>query len=484
MKSPGPLLAIRADASHRTGTGHIMRTLAIAQEWLARGGRVRYLCSEIPEPLARRLLAAGVEISRIDPKQDAADTAASATAGNALVLLVDHYGLDATWWLALPPVHHWKTAALNDFNEPLHHQSQLRFSPRAAPVTGDPHSGPAFLLIRREIRRSAPPAAASPSATRLLLVLGGADPENAGPRTASSILTGYPHLHLRAIVGPAAANLAEFQQLALHNDHLEVVSAPDSMRPHFEWADTAIVSPSTTAFEVLHHGLPTGLILTAGNQEEVCADLTRQNAAILLADARHPGLDLDPSALTLLLSNAGSRSTLATAGSALVDGDGPARICNALGLPELAFRPATLDDARVTWQWANDPQTRVASFSSEFISWEDHSRWFARRLTQADPTWLAVDPADKSLAFLRFDAAEPGIHLISINLSPEIRGLGLSALIVSRAIAAFRSDHPHAIIHAWIKPENHASRRCFTKAGFQEADGNAEPDRLLYIQCP
>jgi len=100
MNAPGPLLAIRADASHHGGTGHIMRTLAIAQTWLARGGRVRFLCAALPDALEQKLISSGADVVRIDPENDAFDTAAAVTDGGAVALLVDHYDLTDNWWCA------------------------------------------------------------------------------------------------------------------------------------------------------------------------------------------------------------------------------------------------------------------------------------------------------------------------------------------------------------------------------------------------
>jgi UDP-2,4-diacetamido-2,4,6-trideoxy-beta-L-altropyranose hydrolase len=485
MTSPGPLLAIRADASHRTGTGHVMRTLSIAQEWISRGGRVLFLCAEIPQALERHLLAADACLTRIDAPDDATATATAATTHKAVILLVDHYDLTEAWWHALPAGRHWKTAALNDFTDPIHPLAEIRISPRATALPGEPHSGPDFLLIRNEIRRISPPAPPAPRAAKMLLVLGGADPKNAGPTTAAFILSNAPDTDLRVIVGPAAANLEEFNELASGRSRLDVVHCPESMLPHYEWADTVVVSPSTTAFEALHHGLVTGLILTTGNQEEAAADLVRRHSAVLLADSRQPGWQFDTAVFRQLIGNENSRRELVHNGVAMVDGCGAARACDVLGLPEIFFRPAAANDAHLTWRWANDPQTRAASFSSNPIPWETHAAWLAKRLTLPHPIWLAHDTAGQPLALIRFDAAgQEGVHTISINLAPPARGRDLSALIVVRAVTAFRMNHPHAVLHAWIKDSNPASRRCFTRAGFHKVDGAGFEDRLLYLQFP
>jgi len=480
MNAPGPLLAIRADASHHGGTGHIMRTLAIAQTWLARGGRVRFLCAALPDALEQKLISSGADVVRIDPENDAFDTAAAVTDGGAVALLVDHYDLTDNWWRALPTTRRWKTAALNDFTVPIHPLADLRISPRAVALPGEAPSGPEFLLVRDEIRRADEPVTTSPSAQRVLLVLGGADPRNAGPQVAAQAIALEPDVSLRAVVGPAATNLDAFLQLA---PSVEVIHCPASMRPHYLWADTAIVSPSTTAFETLHHGLPTGLIVTAGNQEEVADDLTKLGCAVPLADARSDGWQLDAGKLHALFHDEKSRQTLSTSASALVDGMGAGRACDALGLPEISFHPATDDDARQTWEWANDPDSRAASFSSDPIPWETHRDWFLRRIASADPVWIAT-AGGEAIGLIRFDAADKDVLTISINLSPSSRGRGWSALVISRAVDAIRTLRPDAAIHAWIKPSNEASRRAFARAGFQQKIDPSHQDRLLYIHTP
>src|SRR5690606_32802006 len=97
------------------------------------------------------------------------------------------------------------------------------------------------------------------------------------------------------------------------------------------------------------------------------------------------------------------RAKLSAGGAALVDGGGAGRVCDLLGLPDVSFRNATESDARLLWEWANDPVARAASFSSAPIPWEEHEGWFRRRLVQGDPLYLAVDDHQMPLGVVRFD---------------------------------------------------------------------------------
>jgi RimJ/RimL family protein N-acetyltransferase len=301
---------------------------------------------------------------------------------------------------------------------------------------------------------------------------------------AKWLLRGEDDWAVRVVVGPAATNRDEFDALAQSDPRLQIVNQPESMRPHFEWADTTVASPSTSVFEALHHGLVTGLVLTADNQQEVADDLLSLECACLIGDARRDGYVLDEGAWTALARQTDLRAKLSAKGAALVDGRGAERACDLLGLPEVFFRNASNADARLLWEWANDPLTRASSFSSTPIPWEEHEGWLRRRLAQSGPFYLAVDGGLTPLAVVRFDEKAGGTVLISYNLAPGVRGKDLSTLILGRACESFRRQNPRAEIHAWIKNDNLASQRCFVRAGFRELPDAAQPDRRLYVQSP
>ena len=44
------------------------------------------------------------------------------------------------------------------------------------------------------------------------------------------------------------------------------------------------------------------------------------------------------------------------------------------------LRKATLQDKKLIYNWANDPDTRKNSFNQETIKWEDHEAWYDKRM--------------------------------------------------------------------------------------------------------
>ena len=91
---------------------------------------------------------------------------------------------------------------------------------------------------------------------------------------------------------------------------------------------------------------------------------------------------------------------MAQIGRSLVDGEGADRVAMRLIGSPLRLRPAREDDCRLLWEWANDPETRKASFSSEEILWNDHAAWYAKKLSEKTTMiLLGVDliiPASRS----------------------------------------------------------------------------------------
>ena len=483
----GPLLAIRADASREKGTGHIMRSLALAQEWRKRGGRCIFLCSSLPDALQQKIEDESCELHRLSHSggtaKEAAETSETLQRLHPRWLLVDGYSFDVAYQRRLHPPQYCRIACISDFGPEDFHSPDLVIHPNIA-ITGDYDTGgmnprvlagPQYVLLRSEIRRIHP-RTVTKSAARILISVGGSDPgEVAMSVTETLIEKGVTErAAIRVILGPAYPE--EGPMGHMENPAVEIVRAPQSMKEHYDWADTAIGSPSTTALELAHHGVPSGLIVTAGNQLKVLEAMQDMDVTTYLGDARE---SVELQNLEELLDGE-QRIPRAQRASELIDGKGPDRLCDELGLPSLQLRPAQAKDARDLWNWANDPGTRAASFNPGEISWESHLAWLDKQLTSSSVALLLVESSLGRLGSVRFETNPrvPDESIISVNLAPEFRGMGLAPLILESGIDVYCAQGPTRTIVAWIKPDNTASIRTFTRAGFTRDDTSTPQDRI------
>lgn len=131
----------------------------------------------------------------------------------------------------------------------------------------------------------------------------------------------------------------------------------------------------------------------------------------------------------------------------------------------MTLRPATADDARLLHEWANDPETRAQSFTTDPIPWDGHVAWFGRVLADPDRCLWLLENYGQSVGSIRFDA-ENGRALVSVQIAPQARGQGLGKRIVGEASALYRSATGR-VLDAEIKPGNAASIRAFEAAGYQ-----------------
>lgn len=131
---------------------------------------------------------------------------------------------------------------------------------------------------------------------------------------------------------------------------------------------------------------------------------------------------------------------------------------------KIEIRDATINDAKILFEWANDPNTRQNSFNPEPIEWNNHISWLRKKL---------IDPLTKIYIFyyhhtliatVRFDTNKNTI--IGITVAPSHRGLGLGTKILKIATNNFWINSNNEIF-AYIKKDNIASQHIFEKAGFR-----------------
>lgn len=467
-------LVLRADASAQMGTGHVMRSLALAQAWQDAGGTAVFACANLPTALEARLGQENCSVVRLPANtSDSTATTSLARELGAEWVVVDGYQFDAAYQDALKAAG-FKVLFIDDYGHARRYSADLVLNQNLgaeeswyrdrSPGT-EVLLGPQFALLRREFwpyrgwRRSIPERAA-----KLLITLGGADPDNV-TRTALQAVRQIdePTLLTRVVVGGSNPHRDGLAELAATIPSTELLIDVNNMPKLMAWADVAIAAGGTTSWERCLLGLPSLVLVLAENQATIARQLQQVGAADAVA------VDELVSALEALLVDAARREKMTQAGQRLVDGFGVGRVVEAMGTV-LTLAQATAEHSRLIWQWANQPSTRSASFESAAIPWEGHQQWYAAKL--ADPRCMLLllqTGAGQPIGMVRIDEAEDS-GTISINLVEQSHRRGLGTQAIRLASRRFFQERPANRIHAYIRPDNVASLRAFTKAGYKEVD--------------
>ncbi len=297
-------VAIRTDAGYDIGTGHLMRCLALARRLQVRGAKVLFICKALDLQLRERIEAQACALQLIghcpDKAEDAEATAAVLLAeGRHDLVVVDHYGLDASWEKRLRP-HTRRIMVIDDLadrphdcdlllDQNLHDSPQDRYRD-LVPVDARVFVGPRYALLREEFD-SAVPRVRDEGLRRLLVFFGGTDPGNQTLKLVHALRTMDDAPHARVVLGPANPHLEAARNAASGFRGIEVIAATSNMAGLIEEADLGIGTCGGAAWERCLLGLPTLVVITADNQRDDARILDHLGAVRNLGDADAIGVD-------------------------------------------------------------------------------------------------------------------------------------------------------------------------------------------------
>ncbi len=132
------------------------------------------------------------------------------------------------------------------------------------------------------------------------------------------------------------------------------------------------------------------------------------------------------------------------------------------------LRIATILDAQITYNWANDPVIRQFSFSKAKIEWLNHKEWLYNKINSNKCIYLILEEDTVPVGSIRFDIDQDYCGVISYLVAPSVHGRGLGEFILKKGIEKLIELMPniHAVSGTVFK-ENKASIRIFEKSGFQ-----------------
>lgn len=334
---PSGTLLIRADANSIIGIGHVMRCMALAQTWRVAGGQAIFLMSA-PEPkVIARLNKEEITVVRCGSSagsvEDAKQTLALAKQVEATWIVLDGYNFETAYQKALCSagsrvLHIDDLCCLERYhadlilNQNIH--ADADFYRRRCDGAGL-LMGSRYVLLRQEFqawrdwRRKV-----APTAKRVLVTLGGGDHNNVSHLILQSLYElQQPDLEVKLLVGLANPHRKLLESMALTTPFsLNVFEAGAEMPELMAWADIAISAGGSTCWELAFMGLPSLLVIMAGNQRRIVEELDAAGVAINLGNWDTVSRSQISEAFLNLQNAPQKRLAMSEQGRRLVDGEG------------------------------------------------------------------------------------------------------------------------------------------------------------------
>jgi len=330
----GKVVLFRVDAARETGLGHLMRCLALAEEFADRGWSVAF-AGNLDRDACGRIARAGVGLWAASTGEGEERLLVSAAEGlGPAVLVVDTYVLGDEYflWAARPiPV----VVAVDDVGySPPGARVLINYGPAASRlgyrVRPETHYllGPRYALLPRTLRARGPRQVRR-EVSHILVTVGGSDPNRLLPRILAGLQRAGVGARWDVVLGPGVVGEMGVPDCG-RDPRVRFHEALPSLHPLLQESDLVVCAAGVTACEAAAAGTPAILLVQAHNQKPNAQELAALGAAVNLGW----GPDVTPEAVAeavlRLARDWEARRKMSKEGRALFDGYGPARCADAI----------------------------------------------------------------------------------------------------------------------------------------------------------
>jgi len=136
------------------------------------------------------------------------------------------------------------------------------------------------------------------------------------------------------------------------------------------------------------------------------------------------------------------------------------------GMAPVTLRPVSAADCGLLFDWVSRLDSLANSLrTSAPVTRAEHEAWFAARLADADTSIWIAERERKPVGQVRLQRRGATLE-VSIYVDGAARGAGTATRMLDLARAEASKRWPGLGLVARIKPDNAASRRLFTRAGY------------------
>ncbi|WP_260260073.1 UDP-2,4-diacetamido-2,4,6-trideoxy-beta-L-altropyranose hydrolase [Vibrio intestinalis] len=485
----------RVDASLLIGSGHVMRCLVLAEALSKKGHQVEFACTPLKGDMRTFIRERGFNvISLAEPQsiiapqhdadyeawlqksvtEDAQDFLVAVKAADLVV--TDHYAIGAEWQEKIVAVLDCCLLAIDDLGRC--HRADLVLDQTLGRSEVDYASsntkalvGSEYALLRMNFsnkREAALSRQLSDESVRVLVSMGGVDAPNATLKVLKSLCC-QVNADFTVLLPSRSPHFQQVSAWCLTKPnvrHQEFVSDMASLMLEH---DIAIGAPGTTSWERACLGLPNIVVPLAENQQLICEQLVKHDAAV------HVDIKDIPSTLNgAFMRVLEGWSQFKEANLTICDGRGVRRVI--FEIEQLVSKKrdgvflqyASQDDIALIYEWQSHPDTRKYALTPNVPKWSEHQTWMSRKLqSTSDYFYMVINRVDRSkVGAVRLDRMESGHYLVSIFVDPNSYGRG----VAYQALDAIDAIHPDVTLNATVLKANVASQRLFKKARYHQVD--------------
>ncbi len=329
-------IAFRFDTSPEIGIGHLMRCLALSEEFLRRKHKCYFVSKIDNENLINRIKKNNVFLHKMEPGSTLEDDR------NGLIefsnenhinwIITDHYELNAEYVKELKQKN-FKVLSIDDTAQ-IYYYSDIvlnqNISSEKLNFTSEKYTkfllGTKYAMIRDQILNRSKKTDKE-KVEKILIMLGGTDRDNLILKILKMLEEINEKIEFVVLIGPLNPHEDEIKKyIKDKNMKVKVIKSPKNMAEIYLDTDIAISAGGSSCYELAYFGIPNIIITIADNQLNIAKGLDNKKTSIFLGKKQEINKEKLQNRVKELINNDSLRNTLSKNGKKLVDGKGKERI--------------------------------------------------------------------------------------------------------------------------------------------------------------
>jgi len=514
------LFFIRTDASSEMGSGHVMRSLTLANALCELGHKVVFICKEHDSNLINKIMDSGYEVKGIfttsgndvdsslahaewlggTQEDDAEKTIAAMNSVEVDWMIVDHYAIDECWHKKIRS-YVKRILVIDDLGDRKHDCDILLDQNLGAtkekyqelvPKECELLLGPEYALLRPEFvqwrERSLERRKYVKEPKNILVSLGGVDPQNITTNVIKELsnISALTDAKVNVVLGSQTPHIKAVE-MAAKKSRLEVDVYIDTshMAELMSQADLAIGASGSSSWERCSLGLPTINYVIADNQKPIAKELAKSGASITIQSTEDLSVAIGKLKESL--------SAFSMASAELVYGMGVLRV-----IDKLCFNYFTIStnnfDLKVkdlkklsrqkiieVLEARNHPEVRANMFNKNIISLEEHLAFIENLLADTTSRHFFVSQDEKFVGVVNLrdidwmnKSASFGIYA---NLLNKVDMAGEKLMVAADFVI---KKMGLSLITLMVESKNHKAQNLYEKWGYKVV-GSKKVNGFLYI---